>query len=83
MIGEAGFERAFETEFLEAPVAVIGVDEGRDGGGQLGAVAVGAAMCLAAAGRSVSRTVTRLPLDTAIQATDSGSSCCSRRMRAI
>ena len=44
MKGEAGFERAFETEFLEAPFTVIGVDEGRDGGGQLGAVAVGAAM---------------------------------------
>ena len=43
MIGEASFERAFETEFLEAPCAVVGVDEGRDGRGEFGAVAIGAA----------------------------------------
>ena len=44
MKGEAGFERVFETELRKAPFAVIAVDEGRAGGGQLGAVAVGVAV---------------------------------------
>ena len=38
----AGFEWALVTEFLEAPVAVVEDNEGGDGGGQFGAIAVSA-----------------------------------------
>ena len=44
MISAAGFERALVAEFLKTPFAVVGGDEGRDGCGEFGAVAVGAAV---------------------------------------
>jgi len=44
LIVATGFEEALETEFLEAPFAVVGGDKGGDGGGAFGAVAVGFAV---------------------------------------
>jgi hypothetical protein len=44
LISNAGFEGALIAEFLEALCAVVGGDEGRNGGGEFGAVTVGASV---------------------------------------
>ena len=44
MVSAAGFEGTLVKELFEAPVTVVEDDEGSDGGGQFGAIAVGAAV---------------------------------------
>lgn len=44
MVSAAGFQRALIKELLGAPVAIVEDDEGGDGGGQLGAITIGAAV---------------------------------------
>ena len=41
MVIAAGIEGALVTELFEAPIAVVGFDEGGDSGGKFGAVAIG------------------------------------------
>lgn len=40
----ASFDWALVTEFFEAPFAVVGLDESRDGGGEFVSVGVGTTM---------------------------------------
>jgi hypothetical protein len=42
LVNEAGLAWARAAEFFEAPFAVVGLDKGRDGGGEFVSVAVGA-----------------------------------------
>ena len=44
MEGKTGLDGGLAAEFFEAPVVVVSVDEGGDGGAELGEVLVGAAV---------------------------------------
>ncbi len=44
MEGKTGFNGRLVAEFFEVPVVVAGVDEGGDGGAELGEISVGAAV---------------------------------------